>query len=45
MGGAELLGQVSSRGPPGPLKPEVTWRGRAHKGDGLQILVECFLSP
>ena len=36
MGGAELLGQVSNRGPPGPLKPEVIWREEGHaKGDGF----------
>ena len=47
MGGAELLGQVSSRGPPGPLKPEVTWREEGHtKGDGFfRYLLNAFCPP
>ena len=47
MGGAELLGQVSNRGPPGPLKPEVTWREEGHaKGDGFfRYLLNAFCTP
>lgn len=47
MGGAELLGQVSDRGPPSPLKPEVTWREEGHtKEDGFfRYLLNTFCTP
>lgn len=47
MGGAELLGQVSDRGPPGPLKPEVTWRkeGRTKEDGFFRYLLNAFCTP
>ena len=47
MGGAELLGQVSDRGPPGPLKPEVTWReeGRTKEDGFFRYLLNALCTP